>query len=119
MHNYKEIKIWQNARALVKAVYRISKQLPKEELYGLTSQIRRAAVSIPSNISEGAGRNSNNEFRHFLSIANGSSYELQTQIVISNKLNLLTEETTEILLTQVDEIQKMNYSFQKTISNIR
>lgn len=119
MHNIKELKLWNKAISLTVDVYQATESFPKEETYGLTSQIRRSAVSIPSNISEGAGRNSNHEFRHFLSIANGSSYELQTQIVISNKLNLLTEETTAILLSQVDEIQKMNYSFQKTISNKR
>jgi four helix bundle protein len=117
MHNIKELKIWNKAIDLTVDVYKATEKFPKEETYGLTSQIRRAAVSIPSNISEGAGRNSNNEFRHFLSIANGSSYELQTQIVISNKLALLTEETTQVLLNQIDEIQKMNHSFQKTINS--
>lgn len=119
MHNIKELKLWNKAIDLTVDVYKATEKFPKEETYGLTSQIRRAVVSIPSNISEGAGRNSKNEFRHFLSIANGSSYELQTQIVISNKLNLLTDETTAVLLNQVDEIQKMNYSFQKTISNTK
>ncbi len=119
MHNIKELKLWNKAIDLTVDVYKATEKFPKEETYGLTSQIRRAVVSIPSNISEGAGRNSKNEFRHFLSIANGSSYELQTQIVISNKLNLLTDKTTAVLLNQVDEIQKMNYSFQKTISNTK
>ena len=117
MHNIKELKIWNKAMELTVDIYKATEKFPKEETYGLTSQIRRAAVSIPSNISEGAGRNSNNEFRHFLSIANGSSYELQSQLVISNKLNLLTDETAEILLNKIDEIQKMNYSFQKSLNN--
>ena len=117
MHNIKELKIWNKAMELTVEIYKATEKFPKEETYGLTSQIRRAAVSIPSNISEGAGRNSKNEFRHFLSIANGSSYELQSQLVISNRLNLLTDETTEILLTKIDEIQKMNYSFQKSLNN--
>lgn len=115
MHNIKELKIWNKAIELTVEIYKATEKFPKEETYGLTSQIRRAAVSIPSNISEGAGRNSNNEFRHFLSIANGSSYELQTQLTISNKLDLLNDGTTEALLNKIDEIQKMNYSFQKSI----
>ncbi|MES2131618.1 MAG: four helix bundle protein [Bacteroidota bacterium] len=115
MHNIKELKIWNKAIELTVEIYKATEKFPKEETYGLTSQIRRAAVSIPSNISEGAGRNSNNEFRHFLSIANGSSYELQTQLTISNKLALLNDGTTETLLNKIDEIQKMNYSFQKSI----
>ena len=117
MHNIKELKIWNKAMELTVEIYKATEKFPKEETYGLTSQIRRAAVSIPSNISEGAGRNSKNEFRHFLSIANGSSYELQSQLVISNRLNLITDETTEILLTKIEEIQKMNYSFQKSLNN--
>ena len=115
MHNIKELKIWNKAIELTVEIYKATEKFPKEETYSLTSQIRRAAVSIPSNISEGAGRNSSNEFRHFLSIANGSSYELQSQLVISNKLNFLTNGTTESLLNRIDEIQKMNYSFQKSI----
>ncbi len=117
MHNLKELKIWNKAIDLSVAVYKTTVGFPKEEMYGLTSQIRRSAVSIPSNISEGAGRNSNKEFLYFLGIANGSSYELQTQLVISNKLNLITNETLQSLVKEIEEIQKMNYTFQKTINN--
>lgn len=92
-------------------IYKATEKFPKEETYGLTLQIRRTAISIPSNISERAGRNSKNEFRPFSSIANGPSYKLQSQFVLSNRFNLLTDETTEILSTKIDEIQKMNYSF--------
>lgn len=115
MHNIKELKLWHKAIDLTVEVYKATENFPREETYGLTSQIRRAAVSIPSNISEGAGRNSNKEFRYFLSVANGSSYELQTQIVISNKLQLMPDASAEVLLSRIDEIQKMNYSFQKSI----
>lgn len=89
MHNIKELKIWNRAIDLTVEVYRATDNFPKQEMYGLTSQIRRSAVSIPSNIAEGAGRNSDNEFKHFLGIASGSSYELQTQLIISNRLNLI------------------------------
>lgn len=115
MHNLKELKIWHKAIGLTVGVYKATENFPKEEKYGLTSQIRRAAVSIPSNISEGAGRNSDGECIHFLGIANGSSYELQTQLVIANKLSLLDEHTVESLLSEIDILQKMIYRFQETL----
>ncbi len=118
MHNLKELKIWSKAIDLTVEVYKATQNFPKEETYGLTSQIRRCSVSIPSNIAEGAGRNSNNEFSHFLGISNGSSYELQTQLIVSNKLELLTEERLNHLLQPLDEIQKMNYAFQNTLKKI-
>jgi four helix bundle protein len=116
MHNIKELKIWNKAIDLTVEVYKATENFPKQETYGLTSQIRRAAVSVPSNISEGAGRNGTGEFRHFLSIANGSSYELQTQLIISNRLELLDNKTLEPLLNELEEIQKMNYKLQQTLS---
>ncbi|MGB3948701.1 MAG: four helix bundle protein [Bacteroidia bacterium] len=117
MHNLKELKIWNKAIDLTVEVYKATASFPKEEVYGLTSQIRRAAVSVPSNISEGAGRNSNKEFAHFLGIANGSSYELQTQLIISNKLNLISDEILQTMLKEIEEIQKMTYKFQNTLTN--
>ncbi len=116
MHNSKELKIWNRAIDLTVDVYKATDCFPKQETYGLTSQIRRAAVSIPSNIAEGAGRNSNNEFRHFLGIASGSSFELQTQLIISNRLNLLEEEVLEPLLKEIQELQKMNYKLRMNLS---
>ena len=115
MHNIKELKIWSKALELSVRVYKITAFFPKEDRYGLISQIKRSAVSIPSNIAEGAGRNSDKEFLYFLSIANGSAYELQTQLLISNKLNFLKEDVLESMLNELDEIQKMNYNFQKTL----
>lgn len=117
MHNLKELKIWGKAIDLSVDVYKATKDFPKEETYGLTSQIRRSAVSIPSNISEGAGRNGTNEFLHFLGIANGSSYELQTQLIISNRLELISDQTLQPLLDEIEQIQKMNYTFQRTLKN--
>ena len=117
MHNLRELKIWNKAIDLVAEVYKATSNFPSEEKYGLTSQIRKCAVSIPSNIAEGAGRNSDREFVHFLGIANGSSYELQTQLIISNKLTLLSNETLDSLLNQIMEIQKMNYKFQQTLNS--
>jgi four helix bundle protein len=86
MHRYKELKVWQKAIDLAVEVYRITEKLPKEERYGLISQINRCVVSIPSNIAEGAGRNTSKDFNHFLGISLGSSFELDTQLIISNKL---------------------------------
>lgn len=117
MHNLKELKIWNKAVELSVEVYKATANFPKEEIYDLTSQIRRSAVSVPSNISEGAGRNSNKEFIHFLGISNGSSYELQTQLVISNKLKLISNETLQPLLKEIEEIQKMTYTFQNKLHN--
>ena len=115
MHNFKELKIWQKALELSVDVYKVTALFPKEDKFGLISQIKRSAVSIPSNIAEGAGRNSVKEFLYFLSVANGSSYELQTQLLISNKLNFLKDDLLESMLIELNEIQKMNYNFQKTL----
>jgi len=117
MNNLKELKIWNKAIDLSVDVYRATASFPVDERFGLTSQSRRAAVSIPSNIAEGAGRNSPKEFNNFLGIANGSSYDLQTQLVISNKLELLNNEILDKLLNQIDELQKMNYAFQQMLRN--
>jgi len=115
MHNYKEMKIWQNARILVKTVYRILKQLPKEELYGLTSQIRRAVVSVPANIAEGAGRGSDRDFCHFLDIARGSLFELETLLILSNDLEFLSENELSPVFDSINEIIRMMISFQKRL----
>lgn len=89
MNNLKELKIWNKAIDLAVDVYKATSTYPSDERFGLTSQSRRAAVSNPSNIAEGAGRNSPKECNNFLGIANGSFYELQTQLVIANKLTIL------------------------------
>lgn len=115
MNNVQELKIWRKSIKLTKLVYTLVSELPMDEKYGLTSQIKRSAISIPSNISEGAGRNSNKEFRHFLSISNGSSYELQTQLILTIELKLLPKEKVNPIVELLIEIQKMNYSLQKSI----
>lgn len=114
MHNVKELKIWQKAVDLATDIYQLTAHFPNEEKYGLTSQIRRAVVSISSNIAEGAGRNSDKEFVQFLSIANGSAYELQTQLIISRNLGLINASLEDIL-DRIDQIQKMNYSLQQKL----
>lgn len=91
MHNIKELKIWNKSIDLAVDIYRLTAEFPSDERFGLTSQTRRCAISISSNISEGAGRNTKGEFKQFLGIANGSSYELQTQLVIANKLKFIDD----------------------------
>jgi four helix bundle protein len=112
MHKYKELKLWQKSIDLVTSIYLSTRSFPSVEKFGLVSQINRAAVSIPSNIAEGAGRNSDKEFVQFLSIAQASSYELETQLIISKNLNYLSVGVLDQLTIQIEEIQKMNYSIQ-------
>lgn len=115
MNNLKELKIWNKAIDLAVDVYQATATFPADERFGLVSQSRRAVVSISSNIAEGAGRNSTKEFNNFLGIANGSSYELQTQLVIANKLNLLSSDLLVELLIKIEELQKMTYGFQQML----
>ena len=117
MHNYKELNIWKRAIKLAVEAYEISASLPADERYGLTSQIKRAAVSIASNIAEGAGRNTDGEFVQFLGIANGSSFELTTQLMIAIELGLIKEDKAILLLNESDELQKMLYTLMNNISN--
>jgi four helix bundle protein len=115
-HNVHEMKIWHKAIDLVVDVYKLSSNFPKEEKYGLISQIRKAAVSIPSNIAEGAGRNTDKDFANFLGISNGSSYEVMTQLIVSQRLDLVTTEEVQPLLRKLDEVQKMTFAFQNQLS---
>ena len=113
MHNYKELKVWQKAIDLCVLVYDASKHFPADERFGLTSQVRRACVSVPSNIAEGAGRKSKKEFANFISIATGSIFETETQIIIAQRLNYIRE--TENIFKLIDEIQKMLYGFAQKL----
>lgn len=116
MHNFKELIIWQKAMDITVDVYKLSATFPREEIYGLTSQIRRSAVSIPSNISEGAGRNTNGEFKNFLGIASGSSNELITQLILSYRLDIVKEDKVIPILEKLTEVQKINYSLLSKFS---
>ena len=100
---------------LTQEVYQISQLFPKEEKYGLTQQLRRAAVSIPSNIAEGAYRNSDREFNHFLGISAGSAGEVFTQIEIARRLTYIDHRQAEQLLSQTHRIKRMLYGFQKKL----
>jgi four helix bundle protein len=107
MRGYRDLRAWQQAMALVTEVYRITRAFPKEELYGLASQMRRAAVSIPSNLAEGHGRNSRNEFRQYIGQARGSLSELETQLEIARNLEYLNDDAAGSLMKQADAIGKM------------
>jgi four helix bundle protein len=95
--DYKDLRVWQQAIDLVTLIYSATQSFPPEEMYGLKSQLRRAAVSIPSNMAEGQGRTSTGEFRHFLGIARGSLPEVETQIYIAHKLHFLSQEQVSVI----------------------
>lgn len=107
VRNYSELIAWQKAMDLVEGIYAATRQFPKEEIYGLTSQLRRAAVSIPSNIAEGQGRKSVNEFLHHLSIAYGSLREVETQILIAGRLSYLLPDEINRLLELSAEVGRL------------
>ena len=107
IRTFRDLLVWQKSKALVKNVYTLSKDFPKEETYGLTSQIRRCAVSVPSNIAEGYGRRSTSDFIRFLRMASGSLYELQTQIEIACDLEYINEETCQEAIADANEIERM------------
>ncbi len=105
MATYKNLIVWQKSMILIKEIYKLCNNFPENEIYGLTSQIKRSAISVPSNIAEGRGRNSKKEFIHFLQIALGSTYELQTQIEIAKMLNFQGEYTKiDNLLTEIEKM---------------
>jgi four helix bundle protein len=104
---YKELLVWQRSMELVPQVYRLSKKFPSEELYGLTSQLRRAMVSVPSNIAEGQGRHHQREFFHFLSIARGSLAEVDTLLNLANRLGYFGEDILMKMENQIIHIRRM------------
>ena len=117
MHEYKKLEVWKEAVDLAEKIIKMSQQFPTEARYGLTSQINRSAISIASNIAEGAGRNTTGEFKNFLGIANGSSYELDTQILIGYRIGYLTKEQFDILSDKTDKVQKMIYKLKQSLNN--
>jgi len=115
MNDYKDLRIWQDSIELVVDIYKLTKMLPKEELYALTNQIRRAVVSIPSNISEGANRNTDKEFVQFLYIALGSASEVETQLIIANRLEYLNDVQKEF--EDITKLRKMINALIHSIKN--
>ena len=115
MTNYKDLVVWQKSILLVTDIYKLTKFFPKEEAYGLVSQMHRAAISIPSNIAEGHDRNSDKEFSNFLCIARGSLAELETQVIISEKLGYINQEQKTQILNKCYEIGKMINGLLKSL----
>lgn len=117
MKTHHDLTVWKKSIDFVTTVYKITEEYPKTEIYGLTNQVRRAVVSVPSNIAEGAARISKKEFSHFLSISLGSISEVETQLIVSRNLNYITNEQLENLLSELIEIRKMIIGLKKTMSD--
>lgn len=114
--SYRDLEVWQKGMALAKRIYEVTANFPAEERFGLTNQIRRAVVSIPSNLAEGHARSGTAEFLHFISISMGSVAELETQILLSADLGYLGKDIGNDLLTQLDTIGKMLRGLSKSLS---
>ncbi|UYZ58366.1 four helix bundle protein [Hymenobacter latericus] len=117
MHDFRKLRVWQEAIELVVQVYAATRQFPPEERFNLSSQLTRAAVSIPSNIAEGAGRIPNGEFVHFLGIASGSCSEVPTQLIIAQRLNYLTSQQYNVMEQRLNAIQRMTATLIKNLRN--
>lgn len=115
MHNFRKLDIWIDSVDLADSVYSITDSFPRHEVYGLSSQMQRAAVSVPSNIAEGAGKDSDVDFARFLAIALGSLYELETQVEIAYRRAYLTTENYYSVLTHIESLQKRVYNFRQHI----
>ena len=113
---FKDLLIWQKSIKLVSQIYEITGQFPDIEKYGIISQMRRSSVSIPSNIAEGFGRKSKGDFKRFLSISNGSLFELQTLLEIALNINILSENNYEELYSSTREVERMLSSFIQTLT---
>ena len=118
MHNFKDLKVWQKSIDLAVDIYKAMSLFPNDEKYGLVSQMKRCSVSIASNIAEGSGRGSDKEFNHFLNISQGSAFELETQLIISNRLALLDDDSANELIAKTTEIQKMVFSLSNKIRKV-
>ena len=116
MRNFKELLVWQKAMEIAAKTYLLTKTFPTEEKFGLTSQLNRAAVSISSNIAEGASRASDKDFRRFLEIAIGSAFEVESQLLLSEKIKIVSPEKIEELLGLLDEEQRMLSVFIKKLT---
>jgi four helix bundle protein len=115
LKDFKELKVWQKAHVLAPGIYGETKKFPKEEIYGLTSQMRRASVSIGANIAEGCGRRSDGEFVGFLQIARGSASELEQHLLLARDLEIMSDHQHKILESQVLEVQRMMSSLVNSI----
>ena len=117
METHKDLLVWQKSIAFVTAIYNLTKSFPKEELYCIVSQIRRAAVSIPSNMAEGCARRNTKEYIQFLYVSLGSAAELETQLIISSNLGYINENDNQNILKNLEEIIRMITGLIKSLSN--
>ncbi|AUC81246.1 four helix bundle protein [Lacinutrix sp. Bg11-31] len=115
MHRFKGLEFWKKSRLFCSEIYAITSKFPESEKFGLTNQLRRASVSIPSNIAEGSSRQSNKDFSRFLQITLGSAYEVETQLLIAPDLNFITHEELDPLLKSLESIIKMTSKFKSTL----
>jgi len=115
--SFKDLAIWQRSIKLVEDIYKVTKAFPREDLYGLTNQLRRAAVSIPSNTAEGFARNHSKEYKQFLFVSLGSCAELSTQLIIAERLGYLRCEKSNTLLDEIEQISKMTMSLIKKLNS--
>lgn len=116
MHNFRQLQIWKEGMEVAKQVYLLLAKFPASEKFGLISQISRCAISIPSNIAEGSSRPSNKEFAHFLSIALGSLFELETQLLLSAELGIVNSIDIEVIIANLIQLQKKISVFRKTLN---
>jgi four helix bundle protein len=114
--HYKDLLVWQRGMSLAKSIYMLTQEFPAEERFGLTSQIRRAAVSVPSNIAEGQARRSTREFLQFLSHADGSLAELETQLLLASQLAFIQQSEVNPILQEIQEVQKMLTGLRRRLS---
>ncbi|MEQ9229289.1 MAG: four helix bundle protein [Cyclobacteriaceae bacterium] len=117
MHRYKELLVWQKAMDLSQQIYEQTANFPSEEKFGLVSQMRRCSVSIASNIAEGAGRNSNGEFNQFLGIAQGSAFELETQVLLATRMRFISNDDEILLSKQLSSITNMIFKLKETLKS--
>jgi four helix bundle protein len=115
MHNFRKLKFWEKSRILVKEIYELTKTFPSQERFELSSQMRRAAISVISNIAEGAGRHTEKEFKRFLDISSGSLSELEAQLIISFDLEYFESKVLDNFEDKISEIRKMMLSFKQNI----
>jgi len=115
MKDFRQLKVWEKSHQLALAIYKTTKEFPKEELYGLTSQIRRSSMSIPTNIAEGCGRFTDADFARFLQVAMGSASEAEYQLILAHDLGFLPSDSYEQLHNEIEEVKRMLASLLKTL----
>jgi len=116
-HNFKNLKVWEKSVDLAVKVYHVTNEFPNEEKFGITSQIRRSSVSIPSNIAEGTARNTSKAVLNSLDISLGESFELETQAIIAHRVGLLDQKTFDELGVDLSEVQRMIHGFMQTLES--